>query len=137
MKTHKWILLTIIFIALGSVSCSSDDDKDGDYKSLEGVWKAVYSQGYYMENGVKIEEWDGEVDDDDEMVFKSNGKMRFEIGDELIEDAYTYKNGKISLENYYIVFNVLKHTNTELILELKLEIDGDVIYEKQTLKRIS
>ncbi|MBK5722096.1 hypothetical protein JGH11_14555 [Dysgonomonas sp. Marseille-P4677] len=137
MKTKNLILLIITFVALGFVSCSSDDDKERNSEGLEGTWKAVYSQGYYMENGVKVEEWDGEVDDDDVIVFKSNGKMRFEIGDELIEDDYTYKNGKISLENYYIVFNVLKHTDTDLILELKLEIDGDVIYEKQTLKRIS
>ena len=135
MKTEKWIVVIILLSGISFISCS-DDDKNGQ-TCLEGTWAVVYSEGYVMEDGTKVHEWNGEDEDEYPTTFKSNGMMRVWYIDEWIEDRYTYKNEKIYLENYILVFNVLRLTQTELTLELKHTEDNYVLYEKQTYKRIN
>ena len=134
MKTNKWTLSLILFLILGLFSCSDDDDKKTG--GLEGTWLVVHSQGYIKEDGVKVDEWSEASEEDDKIIFTANGKMQFEFVDEWINDTYSYKDGKISLENYHLVFSVLRLTDTELVLEVKVEVDNLVLYEKQTLRRL-
>lgn len=127
---------TLLLLVTGLLSCSSDNDKK---TSLEGTWAITHSEGYLKENGKKKAEWDEEYqgnDEEDQIEFTPCGQMRFWFGDDFIDDAYTYKKGKIYLDNYILVFDVLKHTYQELVLSLNVEVDEYEMYEKQMLKRI-
>lgn len=133
MRTQKiWILLSMILF-IGFTACSDDDDKGS---ALIGTWRLTHTEGYEKENGQIADEWDEDVNSSEDWVVSSKTITFWMDGDQY-EANYTYKDDKLYLgDDDDIVFNVLKLTDGELILELKMKEGNYELYDKSTFKKI-
>lgn len=155
MKTKNWILLIITFVALGFVSCSSDDDKGTTSNDILGEWiledvsigvlEATDSDVKDIAKEI-YEEAFGGVSSGEVIKFKDNGTGIF--GGDRIE--YSTKGNTLTIEDDEGLTMSFSYavSGDELILTLDMrkvfielaegELNKDEMnYLKQSLKKFT
>ena len=155
MKTLRLIGLAIVAIVMSvNFAACSDDDEDIDVNQLEGTWGLVHFEGYYYEEGQKID-WNNQYDptnpseDCDKVVISKvsdniYSMVHYAYYDNKWNQEYTEK---VSLDGNNLLpvdeeddevtsAKLLVANSTQLVIETKgVDEDGD-FYQKMTYKRL-
>ena len=132
------MLFAVLSVCL--ISCGDDDDEIGGKDVLVGTWQCTWTQGYEkdLRNPGDDEEWN-EADDftvtiNADGTATSDGETgRWSLEGNKLTMTFTYGSDS---ESEVQIFNVLRLTDSEMVLETSEKDDEYEYYEKTTFKKI-
>ena len=143
-----------VFAALSVVAFTSCETGTDEQNLLVGQWKITNTQGYVKVGSEVIEEWNEPYEDDELIMFTSNGVMLSYLYDDglweldergrynQVDDKLVYT---LDGEDEVYIINVKQLTKDKLILELNetteedgmiIEISESMIYKKVQINLI-
>ena len=143
-----------VFAALSVVAFTSCETGTDEQNLLVGQWKITNTQGYVKVGSEVIEEWNEPYEDDELIMFTSNGVMLSYLYDDglweldergrynQVDDKLVYT---LDGEDDVYIINVKQLTKDKLILELNetteedgmiIEISESMIYKKVQINLI-
>lgn len=138
-----------LFAAASFSACSDDDNVNMDL--LYGTWREVYSYGYAMEDGKKVDEWNVvyEVDEGGLYTLHKNGMGRYHNSSVDWDIRYTQNGNTLQLictdtqydETYSYTWTIELLTETRLVgtQYSKYDLENGNVYEEFdtiTLERV-
>ncbi|MBO4215536.1 MAG: hypothetical protein J5888_04305 [Bacteroidaceae bacterium] len=158
-EKHLWkiaSLLIAVLVGLAMVmSCSKDDgdgnggSSSGDLQKYVGTWEIVYSNGYRIENGEVVSQWNEDVSSEhNRIVFGADGTWTFyeysssrgawhEDG----KGTYYLRDDQIVVTGAMDNFKLISLSSNEMVIEYEFnEQKGSTLVNKHycdTLRRIT
>jgi hypothetical protein len=141
MKTKLFCLLGCMLLALGFISCSSDDDEELN-NDLVGCWLLIGDEGWEKEDGEIVDEWDEPDSDNIYIYFYENGTgAQREYGYDW-QFTWSVNSNKLTITAYGTTgTGTIKTLNsTTLVVESQEKYTTDGVayesYSKETYRRV-
>lgn len=138
------VLAAALFAAVSFSACSDDDDNNVNPNLLYGTWQEVSYKGYELENGQKVDEWEGTLDGEKSLyTFRKDGTGDYDNGDVQWDIRYKQSGNTLQMvctdtrydETFNYTWTIESLSETELVATQysKYSEEGDVYEEFETM----